>query len=97
LKIGKMLSSSYTAKGVLGLVDLQLVHEQREGGIVHLLAQVPEKGVITQLGHCRVIYLIVDEAPFGRNRRNYRAITYVKVLVIDGELLTNVAPGLPVD
>ena len=53
--------------------------------------------MITQLCHCCLIYLIIDEASLGRNRRYDRAITYVKVLVIDGELLSYVTPGLPVD
>ena len=64
-------------QGVLGLVNLQLIHVECERYIVHLLAEVPEKVMITRFFHSSIVLLIVDKALFSRNCCNNRAITYV--------------------
>ena len=64
-------------QGVLGLVNLQLIHVECERYIVHLLAEVPEKVMITRFFHSFIVLLIVDKALFSRNCCNNRAITYV--------------------
>ena len=84
-------------QGVLRLVDLQLVHVEGEWYILHLRAQVPEEGVIADLGHGSVVLLVVDEALLGRNCRNDSTVANIQVCVLDGQLLTDVAPGFSVD